>query len=66
MRETHKVLASVFGTDKDKTAELLQAAAAAEGINLRRVPEWNPDPREECAGGIHFFLTRIEAEEYEG
>jgi hypothetical protein len=25
---------------------------------------FDPDPRLECAGGIHFFLTRREAEEY--
>ena len=27
-------------------------------------PRFNPDPTEECAAGIHFFLTQIEAEEY--
>jgi hypothetical protein len=26
--------------------------------------EWNDDRWEECGGGIHFFLTRIEAENY--
>ena len=26
--------------------------------------KWNEDWREECAGGIHFFITRIEAENY--
>ena len=26
--------------------------------------EWNPDRWVECGGGIHFFLTRIEAEQY--
>jgi len=26
--------------------------------------EWNEDYAIECAGGIHFFITRIEAEEY--
>ena len=25
---------------------------------------WDPDPRVECSHGIHFFLTRKEAEEY--
>jgi hypothetical protein len=25
---------------------------------------WNNDRWEECAGGIHFFLTRVEAENY--
>jgi hypothetical protein len=30
------------------------------------VPDsWDPDPRIECAPGIHFFVTRQEAEEYE-
>jgi hypothetical protein len=28
--------------------------------------KWDPDPRVECSGGIHFFLTRLEAEEYGG
>ena len=26
--------------------------------------DFDPDPRVECAGGIHFFLTRREAEDY--
>jgi hypothetical protein len=26
--------------------------------------DWCDDWREECAGGIHFFITRIEAENY--
>jgi len=26
--------------------------------------EFDPDPRIECSGGIHFFMTRREAEEY--
>lgn len=28
-------------------------------------PKFNPDPQVECAKGIHFFLTRKEAEDYE-
>jgi hypothetical protein len=27
--------------------------------------EWNPDMRIACTGGIHFFLTREEAEAYQ-
>jgi hypothetical protein len=35
------------------------------GATVRPVgAEYNPDPREVCAAGIHFFLTREEAEEY--
>ena len=30
------------------------------------VPDANLDPREVCTAGIHFFLTREEAEAYEG
>ena len=30
-----------------------------------RPDEWNPDPFLECAHGIHFFITREEAEAYE-
>ena len=29
-----------------------------------RCHEWNPDRWTECGGGIHFFLTREEAEDY--
>jgi hypothetical protein len=29
-----------------------------------RCDKWNPDRWTECGGGIHFFLTRIEAENY--
>jgi hypothetical protein len=28
-------------------------------------PKFNPDPQVECTKGIHFFLTKKEAEEYE-
>ena len=27
-------------------------------------PNWSDDWTKECAGGIHFFITKIEAEEY--
>jgi hypothetical protein len=27
-------------------------------------PHWNPDWKVECGGGIHYFITRQEAEEY--
>ena len=30
-----------------------------------RCDKWNEDRWTECGGGIHFFLTRIEAERYE-
>ena len=29
-----------------------------------RPDKYDPDPRVECSHGIHFFLTREEAEEY--
>jgi len=29
-----------------------------------RCDKWNEDRWVECGGGIHFFLTRIEAENY--
>jgi hypothetical protein len=32
---------------------------------VRPTNGWNEDRWKECAGGIHFFLTRIEAENYE-
>ena len=31
---------------------------------LIRCDKWNPDPRLVCAGGIHFYITRREAEEH--
>ena len=29
-----------------------------------RADKWDENRWEECSGGIHFFLTRIEAENY--
>ena len=41
-----------------------------DGKTVYKIGEWviadnyDPDPRIECSGGIHFFATRKEAEEY--
>ena len=40
----------------DRTLYEVGAMVIAEGFD--------PDPRLDCAGGIHFFLTRAEAEAY--
>ena len=29
-----------------------------------RCHEWDENPLSECSGGIHFFITKIEAENY--
>jgi hypothetical protein len=57
-------------------AQVLRVYGANEGISQHdgktmyqkgetvRCDEWNPDRWVECGGGIHFFLTRIEAENF--
>ena len=35
----------------------------APGLRVE-APNWCDDWQQECAGGIHFFITRIEAENY--
>src|SRR6266702_4652846 len=57
-------------------ADVLEVTGAAEGVSKfedgftyrageRVTPGWfDPDWARECSGGIHFFLTREEAEEY--
>src|SRR6266702_396571 len=57
-------------------ADVLEVTGAAEGVSKfedgftyrageRVTPGWfDPDWTRECSGGIHFFLTREEAEEY--
>lgn len=57
-------------------ADVLEVIGAEVGISLhesnteyrvgQRVTcdEWCDDWRQECAGGIHFFITRLEAENY--
>jgi hypothetical protein len=56
--------------------EVLEVIGADEGISeynpavvyrkgeTVRCHEWDDNRWEECSGGIHFFLTRIEAENY--
>jgi len=57
-------------------ALVLQVIGAEEGISRYdrntkyrkgetvKCDKWNEDRWQECGGGIHFFLTRIEAERY--
>jgi hypothetical protein len=57
-------------------AEVLEVYGAEKGISTYRedfvyergtrvtCDKWNEDRFQECSGGIHFFLTRIEAENY--
>ena len=56
--------------------EVLEVIGAEVGISqhdnkteyrvgkIVRCDKWNEDRWTECSGGIHFFLTRIEAENY--
>ena len=56
--------------------KVLEVIGAKEGISKHddtvkyvkgktvKCHEWNEDRWEECGGGIHFFLTRIETENY--
>jgi hypothetical protein len=56
--------------------EVLEVIGAAEGISMHdgktvyqpgetvRCDNWCDDRWQECAGGIHFFMTRAEAEHY--
>jgi len=56
--------------------KVLQVIGAKEGISTYdskvvykkgatvKCDNWNPDRFTECGGGIHFFLTRVEAENY--
>jgi hypothetical protein len=59
-----------------KYADVLEVIGASEGIASRdkttiyragervEAPNWSDDWQTECAGGIHFFITRLEAENY--
>jgi hypothetical protein len=55
---------------KDKRKKLKEAVSQYDKKFIYRVGEtvrpssWSEDRFEECAGGIHFFITRIEAESY--
>jgi Family of unknown function (DUF5758)/Pentapeptide repeats (8 copies) len=53
----------VFGSDKgvsihDGRTEYIKGATV-------RCDKWNEDRFEECSGGIHFYLTRLEAENHQ-
>ena len=50
----------IHGADK---AESIHAGGFFYEVGQRVVPDhWNPDRWDECSGGIHFYLTREEAE----
>lgn len=56
-----KVL-EVFGAKKGISQHDLRTTY--EVGKIVRCDNWNEDRWQECAGGIHFFITRIEAENY--
>jgi hypothetical protein len=49
--------AEIAVSDKDERTKYTKGAAV-------RCDKWCDDYTQECAGGIHFFITRIEAENY--
>ena len=58
-----KKLYNVIGTIYDNCSHYDSSVVYTEGATVRP-DSYNPDFREECTNGIHFFITRKEAEEY--
>lgn len=64
-----KVIA-IYTPDGKKVAKLTEVGGHRDNQfmyspgKIIRPDKWDPDIREECTHGIHFFLTRKEAEEY--
>jgi hypothetical protein len=61
--EYAKVLNIEGGEPVTSQGQQYPATTYAVGETVRP-DKYNPDPRIECASGIHFFLTRAEAEEW--
>ena len=59
--ERAKVL-EVIGAEKG--VSIYDAKTLYEAGKWVHCDKWNPDRWEECGGGIHFFITRAEAEAY--
>ncbi len=68
-RASKALVLAAFNQDRTPAAETsFQPVSGRPGEyvvgQVTEAMNWNPDFREECTGGIHFFLTRAEAEAY--
>ena len=61
--EYAKVLA-VIGSPDNKGISIYSEKVVYEVGKWVHCDKWNDDRWQECAGGIHFFITKIEAEAY--
>jgi len=61
-RASHVRVLDVIGADVGYS--LRDAVTAYRAGEMVKAHKWEPDKWIECAGGIHFFLTRGEAEEF--
>jgi hypothetical protein len=61
-RAHHVVVKEVIGADVGKS--LRNDGTVYEIGKTVTCDKWEPNRWEECSGGIHFFITRIEAENY--
>ena len=61
--EYAKVL-EIFGSDGKTAVSSHDSNFVYKLGKIARPDKWEEDRWQECAGGIHFFLTRIEAENY--
>jgi hypothetical protein len=58
----------VFDGDKPSTEPAISSYSQAtvyEVGKIVRCDQWDEDFANECSGGIHFFITRLEAENYD-
>ena len=62
-RASHVKVLSVIGADQGMS--MTHGNAVYEKGKTVTCDSWNEDRWQECAGGIHFFITRWEAENYE-
>lgn len=65
-RASHVVVLAIFAADGGLAEKGLGMHDGTEYVVGATVmpDKWNHDPLVECSHGIHFFLRRIEAEEY--
>ena len=61
--EYAKVL-EIFGSDGKTAVSSHDSNFVYKLGKIARPDKWEEDRWQECAGGIHFFITRIEAENY--
>ena len=61
-RASHVLVEEVFGSDVG--VSMHDESVVYRPGHLVQCHEWEPDRWVECGGGIHFFITRSEAEAY--